>query len=241
MPAEPSSDIGVSDPFADDPVAASLARLVRDLEPGERLPSERDLATQLEVSRTALRDRLRQLEAFGILYRRGGSGTYVQHLRPDGLTAALNLSINASHLPLHTLESVRIGLERQAAKEATRKADPVLIAHMRRAVNTMTTAPDLDTIGEADLVFHQSLLRAAGNPALTFFAEALDGVLERDLKDRRVRARHALTESTIMVDLHLAIYDAVMSGDEQAAMRAVDHHFEAFDALLREIESRSAS
>lgn len=233
----PTNDHAASDLFADDPVAASLARLVRELEPGARLPGERDLAEQLNVSRTALRDRLRQLEAFGILYRRGGSGTYVQRVSPKGLTDALNLSINASHLPLKALESVRIALERQAAKEAICNADPVLIAQMRKAVDTMATAKDLDAIGEADRVFHQALLRAAGNPALEFFADALAGVLERDLKDRRSKAGTVLTGSTVLVDLHLTIYDAVMSGDEQAAMRAVDHHFATFDDLLRQIAS----
>jgi DNA-binding FadR family transcriptional regulator len=63
--------------------------------------------------------------------RRTGSGTYVDELRPDSLALALNLGISSSHLSLSSLESVRIALERQAAKEASRPADPVLIAYMR--------------------------------------------------------------------------------------------------------------
>jgi len=234
---DPTSAVTATDLFADDPIAAALARLVRDLGPGSRLPGERDLAVQLGVSRTALRDRLRQLEALGVLVRRGGSGTYVQSLSPDSMTTALSLGINASDLPLQALESVRVALERQAAKEATLVADPVLIAHMRKAVDAMRSAADLTALGRADLLFHQSLLRSSGNPALAFFAEALTGVLERDLEDRRERARAVLDDNTLMVDLHLGIYDAVFSGDAEAAMRAVDHHFDRFDELLGELES----
>lgn len=225
------------DLFADDPLGASLAGLVRELDPGARLPSERDLAVQLRVSRTALRDRLRQLEALGVLRRRGGSGTFVEQPTPAHLTLTLNMAINAARLPLSAFESVRIGLERQAAKEATRNADPILIAHMRKAVDVMATSRDLKVIREADRLFHQSLLRASGNPASTFLADALSGVLERDLEDRVSRAGSVLVAGPLMDDLHRGIYDAVYRGDERGAMDAVDRHFDTFAAVLRRVES----
>lgn len=220
----------LSNVFANDPASAELARLIRGMSAGERLPSERELATQLNVSRTALRDRLGVLEGLGLLRRRTGSGTYVDTLKPDSLALALSLAISSSHLPLANLESVRVGLERQAAHEAALHADPVLTAYMRRAVDTMATTDDRVEILNADRAFHQSLLRAANNPALTFFADALSDVLAQDLENRSDRLAEAdlgVPPRKLLVEKHLAIHDAILNRDPDAAMRAVDDHFNA--------------
>lgn len=216
--------------FADDAVSAAVAQLVGELGTGARLPSERELAAKLKVSRNALRDRLSLLEALGVLERRSGSGTYVQQLQPRSLTLALNIGISASHLPIEALGSVRVALERQAAKEAARVAEPVPIAYMRKAIKTMAESDEADVVLQADLLFHQSLLRAAENPALLFFADALTGVFARDLTARGHKIESVLSGGTEkMVDVHMDVYESVLSGDEQAAMAAVDRHFDAFD------------
>ncbi|NWL34243.1 FadR family transcriptional regulator [Paenarthrobacter nitroguajacolicus] len=216
--------------FANDPVSEALARLIRELRPGDRLPSERDLALELGVSRTALRDRLGVLEGLGILRRRTGSGTFVETLNPDALALALNLAIASSHLPVSALESVRIALERQAGREAATSSDPVLVAYMQRAINTMASTDVRADVMDADLAFHQSLLRAAGNPALSFFAEALSDVFAQDLAYRSARLNSTrLTDSvqTLLVEHHQRIHDAIVAGDPSAAMQAIDDHFDA--------------
>jgi GntR family transcriptional repressor for pyruvate dehydrogenase complex len=220
----------LADLFASDPVTASLAEIIRDLQLGDRLPSERDLAIELNVSRTALRDRLGILEGLGVLRRRTGSGTFVETLKPDALALALNLAIASSQLPLNALHSVRIALERQAAYEAAVHADPVLVAYMRRAVDTMGNTTVRSDVLEADRAFHQSLLRAAGNPALTFFADALADVLGRDVALRSSQLDRATLSSSaqaLMVHHHQQIHEAVLSGDKDRAMRTIDAHFDA--------------
>ena len=222
-----------ADRRAEDPVSAAVSGLIRQLAPGDRLPGERELATTLNVSRAALRDRLSQLEGLGVLERRTGSGTYVRGLEAANLTSALDLAVSASRLSLSALNSVRVALERQAAREAARLAEPVPIAYMRKAVKTMEepTAGDPD-IFQADLSFHRALFNAAANPALSFFADALRGVLKEDLAKRRERMRLLPDDRQMMIDVHLAIYDAVQSGDEEAAMQAIDHHFDIIDQRL---------
>lgn len=218
---------------AEDPVSAAVSELIRQLAPGDRLPGERELATTLNVSRAALRDRLSQLEGLGVLERRTGSGTYVRELESANLTNALDLAVRASRLSLPALHSVRVALERQAAREAARLAEPVPIAYMRKAVKTMQEPTALDAdIFQADLSFHRALFNAAANPALSFFADALRGVLKKDLAKRRERMRVWPDDRQVMIDVHLAIYDAVQSGDEQAAMQAIDHHFDLIDQRL---------
>ncbi|MGI8626093.1 MAG: FadR/GntR family transcriptional regulator [Geodermatophilaceae bacterium] len=211
-------------------MSAGLSDVIR-LAPGDRLPGERDLAITLGVSRTALRDRLRLMEGLGVLRRTTGSGTFVQDLDPTGLALALDIALSSSRIPLSALHSVRTAIERQAAIEAAGQQDPVLIAHMRKAVDTIAASPDNPEVDAADFHFHDTLLRASGNQALAFFASALGGVLHKALHERRIEMRKIAGDREIMVRLHRDIYDAVASGDSAAAAAAVDEHFATFDRL----------
>lgn len=224
----------LAEAFANDPVSTSLTELIHGLEPGTKLPSERALAEQLRISRTALRDRLATLEGLGVIRRHGGSGTYVDTLQPSSVGLALSLGISSSHLSLDALESVRVALERQAAREACVDADPVLVAYMRRAIDTLGRTDARDEVMAADRAFHQSLLRASRNPALEFFADALSIVLMRNLDVRRQRLNEATSGSPtieLLVTCHERIYDAIVAGAQTEAMAAVDAHFDALEPV----------
>jgi DNA-binding FadR family transcriptional regulator len=208
-----------------DAIEQALADVVREVGPGNRLPSERLLAAELGVSRTALRDRLQLLEAFGVLRRVTGSGTYVQPLVAEGLAFALEVGANACGLDLASLHSVRVALERQAAIEAARAADPERIAALHQHVLAMERAQSSDELDKADLAFHAALFDAAGNPALSFLAQALVGALRRSVVERREIMRKLAHDQQVMVDVHEAVYRAVESGSGNAASSAMDAHF----------------
>ncbi|MGI8626087.1 MAG: FadR/GntR family transcriptional regulator [Geodermatophilaceae bacterium] len=230
----PGSDLSslVGDHYRSDPVSAGLSDVIRSLAPGDRLLGERDLAVTLGVSRTALRDRLRLMEGLGVLRRTTGSGTFVQDLDPTGLALALDIALSSSRIPLSALHTVRTAIERQAAIEAAGQQDPVLIAHMRKAVDTIAASTEDSEVDNADFHFHDTLLRASGNQALAFFASALGGVLHKSLHERRIEMRKIAGDREVMARVHRDIYDAVASGDSVAAAAAVEEHFATFDRLV---------
>lgn len=230
----------VGDHYDSDPVSAGLSAVIRSLVPGDRLPGERELAATLGVSRSALRDRLRLMEGLGVLRRTTGSGTFVQHLDPTGVALALDIALTSSLIPLSALHSVRSAIERQAAIEAAQQQDPVLTAYMRKAVDTIAASTDDAEVDDADFHFHDTLLRASGNQALAFFANALGGVLHHSLHERRIEMRKFTGDRDIMVRLHRDIYDAVASGDPAAAASAVDEHFAAYDRLANAAHGSTA-
>jgi DNA-binding FadR family transcriptional regulator len=183
------------------------------------------------VSRSTLRDRLQALESLGILQRRTGSGTYVQPVAPQTVSNVLRLGLSGSRLTLPALRPLRIALERQAAKEAAARAVPGPMAVMATAIKRMRMAPDLAALVEADLDFHRALLDASESPALIFFERALTEVLAESEEERRTRASQLGAHPELMLRIHRDIYDAVQSGDGEAAMEAVDRHFDALAAL----------
>lgn len=226
--------VRLSRAISEDPVSERLSEIIRQVGLNGKIPSERDLTKLLQVSRTAIRDRLQTLMSVGVLQRVPGSGTYVRQLSPVGLGFSISLGLSLSQMSLESLTSVRQALERQAAIEAVTDADPVLVAYMGEALRTIKRAGDgdeVDEVDEADFGFHVTLLRAARNPALSFFAEALADVLREAQHHGRAEMRRLPGDRDTMVDIHRVIYDAVLAGDPVRAAAAVDYHFARFQEL----------
>jgi len=212
--------------FFDDPITAMLVEQVLALPAGSQLPSEREQADQLGVSRTALRDRLRHLEAVGVLERRIGAGTFTRQIQPEMVSQSLALGLMASHMSLSSLKSVRVALERQAALEAANARDHVNIAKVHVAVDRMYATTDRDEMLAADVAFHRALFDASSSPALKFFADSLFRILRQSMvmlntDDQFIAVR----------GVHRTIYDAVSAGDPILSMRAMDEHFALLDQL----------
>lgn len=210
-----------------DPIMGMLMNQIVTMEPGDRLPSEREQALRFNVSRTALRDRIGRLESLGVLERRDRAGTFVIGLRPETVSEVLTLGLMGSKITVDSLVPVRVALERQAAIEAARRVDHVNCAHMAVAVDRMDASDDSSELHAADMAFHQALFNASGSQGLVFFSQVLSTVLSNTMRhlalDRdRVRMRV----------LHRAILEAVQSGDETAAVTAVDEHFAWLDELI---------
>lgn len=234
---EPADAVDPNPGRFDDEISAALRELVNGLEPGARLPNERELAEDLGVSRNALRDRVRLLEAVGVLSRRQGSGTYVEKsFNPDGLVFAMDLLVTTGQLKHADLQSVRVGLERQAAiLAASGGATPELIAEMRAAVAEIGDNYDTPEMVPPDVRFHRALIRSANNPALSFFADALRGVLVRATELGTVNWREQRIGKRLLVAVHEEIIDAVEARDPVAASHAVDEHFALHDRVIGRI------
>ncbi len=210
-----------------DPLMGALMQQIVKMEPGDRLPSEREQALRLNVSRTALRDRIGRLESLGVLERRDRAGTFVIGLRPETVSEVLTLGLMGSKMTFDSLVPVRVALERQAAIEAARRVDHVNRAHMAVAVDRMDASDDSSELHAADMAFHRALFNASGSPGLVFFAQVLSSALSSTM-------RHlALDQDRVrMRVLHRAIYDAVQADDEGAVVAAVDAHFAWLDELM---------
>lgn len=137
------------------------------LGPGDRLPSERQLATLLGVSRSSLRQALKSLSTAGVVDVRPGSGVYVEE---PSLVRVMDLMARSPH-PLSTPQMVaeaRMVLEPSLAGLATRKASRDDTLRMEQALRVMER--DLEMTGtftlEHDAAFHLAIAHGAHNPLL---------------------------------------------------------------------------
>jgi DNA-binding FadR family transcriptional regulator len=150
------------------------------LQPGDRLPTERELSLALGVGRSTVREVIRQLQALGIAEPRVGSGTFLIRT-VTAATVHMPLSFDTSHLRdalLQTLE-VRRGLEVEASAVACLRREAEDVAHMEEKLVEMERVHlDKGTAGPEDLAFHLSVYDATRNPLFPRLLEQMRETFE---------------------------------------------------------------
>ncbi|MCU1530227.1 MAG: GntR family transcriptional regulator, partial [Frondihabitans sp.] len=194
-----------------------------ELTPGTRLPPERQLADELGVGRSAVREALAALEILGIVSVRPGSGTYLRDSTSELLPTTLSWGLMLSASRTRELIEVRSGLEIQAASFAATRASDAEVAKLAAHVETMTVSlDDLDRFVEADVLFHLQIASSADNVVLRDLLQSVRSLLrlwvERGLRDR--------DQGEVALREHTAIYEAIAARDAAGAEAAMRVHME---------------
>lgn len=203
-----------------------MAVLFGQLEPGQRLPSEIELAEQYEVSRGTIRETMKLLSAAGLVQSTRGAtgGTFVRMPEPGAAAAhigdAISLWFNAGSTSLAEVNEARAWIERGCVLMATRHRHEEDLEAIRVAVEAME-APGLgmDDMLELDIDFHVAVCRAARNAVLELAMNAIH--LVRPYTNTMLVK--LLSVETIAAQ-HRAIYEAIRSGDVDAADAAFAAH-----------------
>jgi len=239
---EPASRVSLAATVADQ----LAARILDDhLSQGDRLPSERDLATQLRVSRLVVREALRTLTERGLIEVRPGVGAFVVPMPSGAVTRPLALYLQRNNVALAHLFQLRHALEPGIAAAAAGAAQPAALAHLAANLDaTATLVNELeagvaahDEFAWLDLQFHQLLAEATGNP---LFQLVLDPLIDRQLEVRREGAQ-VPGAARRAHDGHAAVLRAVSARDAAAAAAAMDEHLTTVEGWLTDIEKRVAA
>ena len=203
------------------------------LRPGDRLPPERELAAQLQVSRASVREAMRVLEAFGVIAPRQGrgadAGSVITATGQNGLAGLLRIYSLLNGVPLSDLVELRVAIESMTARAAARRRAGGRLAELAAG---MTGVTDRGAFLQLDTDFHVELARASGNALAPLLMEAL-----RETIAARMRAAFDevddwdATRERIAAD-HEALAGAIGAGDSERAAVAVEAHIRGFYALL---------
>jgi GntR family transcriptional repressor for pyruvate dehydrogenase complex len=194
----------------------------RHLQPGDRLPSERELAALLEVSRPSVREAIRTLEAEGRLDVRHGQGVFVAEPHAQRM---LRRSLQEWGDDLSQLFAMREVLEVPAAKWAATRQHGDDIGAIRRALTRLDDAldagtVDYDEIQRLDALFHTRVVQAAGNRLLEQTQAVIyDLLLEGMRTTLEVEGRIQASRTE-----HARILTAIEAGDAESAGRAAVEH-----------------
>ena len=185
---------------------------------GDRLPSERDLASALQVSRASVRQATIALEVRGTLEVRHGDGIYLRSL-PNDSGHLMELMTKRHRLP--AILEAREALETQLAALAAARRTEAEVAAMDHALDEMAADIEAGGVGEeGDRLFHEAVTSAARSPLLADFMAALAGPISETRQGslgEPGRPRRSL-------GAHRRILEAIRRGDAPGARQAMRRH-----------------
>jgi GntR family transcriptional regulator, transcriptional repressor for pyruvate dehydrogenase complex len=207
------------------------------LSPGTRLPAERELAEQLGVSRTTLRDAMSRLRARGYIESRSKSGSYVCTAIPQAISQPIEEIVEAQVVGFGHIIEIREILELWAVMQAARQPTADGLAALRQSLKAMQQASALRTeqqlrrYSDADLAFHQAIAEMTGNPLYIHLIHFIGHLIRRSISLSRDLVKDDFPPQNLAA--HQRIYEALRAGDELAAREAMVAHFDFVKRHLR--------
>jgi GntR family transcriptional repressor for pyruvate dehydrogenase complex len=193
------------------------------LKPGDRLPAERDLATQIGVSRPTIRAGLRTLAAMGVVRSRHGSGTYIPEGPPALNTDALSFLAALHGFTRDEMYEARRILEVGAAGLAAERATAEQVATLAEEVASLFASMHEPRVFLVhDINFHRGVAAASGNPIVASLVEMVSALYY----ERRRETAGAASERDLRdaAEMHRRIYQAIRARDADTARRAMHDH-----------------
>jgi len=209
-----------------DEVAQQLTELIYRgfLKPGERLPSERELARQLHVSRPTVREAINQLVVMHLLEQRHGQGTFVRSLDPLHENPMATFMEGEDVTLEHILE-VRLGLECTAAALAALRADDRDMEHLRVSLEAMKEDIAAGGLGhEPDISFHMAIAYATRNPVHIKVMRSLYDFLFYGIRMNLQKLYEDPANLPRIIEQHTAVYEAIRHRDSEGALNAMRRH-----------------
>ena len=207
------------------------------LRPGERLPSERELAERLGVSRPSLRDAVAELQGQGLLATRAGSGIYVAEVLGSAFSPALTRLFATHDEAVFDYLSFRRDMEGLAAERAARLASDSDLKVVQAVFDKMVAAHSKRNAkreAELDAHFHTAIIEASHNVVMLHMMRSMFELLREGVfYNRQVMFSQRMTRDALL-DQHRAINDALQARDPQQARAAIEAHLDFVKEALND-------
>ncbi len=208
-------------------IARQLLRSILDrtLRPGDRLPSERSLASRLGVNRASLREAIKKLEVMGLVRTRQGDGTRVLDFMSSAgvelLQHLLPVLINESPELVRDLLEVREALGREVARLAARRCQPEDLAELRRLVREASARPVTpQELMQHDMRLFAGLGRATHNRVVQLLMNSIQAAVAHE-PDLFVQL---LPSAEVALAHHQRVIELLEAGDHEAAANETEDY-----------------
>ncbi|MDN5348212.1 MAG: GntR family transcriptional regulator, transcriptional repressor for pyruvate dehydrogenase complex [Clostridia bacterium] len=207
------------------------------LRPGSRLPSERELAETLGVSRGAVREALTALEMMGIVDVKSGEGTFIRETTNDSKIQALSLILLLEKDAFRDILEVRKILEVACAELAAQKASLEQLDKIARCLEEMKQELEQGKFSLGpDMQFHYCIAEASGNSLLLRLMNTISGNVRLVLRRTWPRRFTSLEEGMVIFNEHRKILEALFSRAPGLAGRYMEEHLNRVAQALEENE-----
>lgn len=195
------------------------------LSPGERLPSERELADRMGVSRPSLREAISTLQDKGLLAARAGSGIFVADVLGSAFSPALVRLFSSHDEAVFDAITFRRDMEGLAAERAAKLGSDTDLAVINAAMKRMETAERGDE-ARLDTEFHMTIFEASHNVLLLHMMRSMYDLLAEGVFYSRQVVFETRTSRDELLGQHQAINDAIQDRDPARARAAIERHMD---------------
>ncbi len=210
------------------------------LKSGEKLPSERQLAQQLNVSRPSIREAISILEAKNLVICKRGGGTYVTNTVTEGFTGPLASILQDKPESAFEILELRKSLEEMAAYYAAKRATNTDKDILKRRLDTLLEYysgdefnPEFET--KSDVEFHLAIADASHNFALSHVMRGLFDALYITISQNLDRLRSNREDHILIQQQHQNICDAILMGDARKAKTYAREHLALVESNLKQL------
>ena len=207
------------------------------LQPGERLPSERELSDRLGVSRPSLREAVADLQQRGLLTSRPNAGIFVADVLGSAFSPALVELFSSHEEAVIDYVAFRRDMEALTAERAARlgtETDLKVIAAVFTKMEAAHQKRDPSDEAELDASFHMAIIEASHNVVMLHMMRSMYELLRSGVfYNRQVMFKNRLTRDHLL-DQHRAINDAIQARDPAAARAAIEAHMDFIQGSMAE-------
>lgn len=195
----------------------------KNLEPGDKLPSERMLSEKFGVSRSNIREAIQKLEFYGILKSRPQSGTFIADIGRVAMKGMIDDILRLEETDFKSLVETRILLELKTVKLASLRRTEKDLEKIREALDAYKekVVNGKDAV-EEDLLFHLAIAKASKNTTMNTFMLIITPEIITNFEKYHVCDSN---QSLMAIDEHEDIYEAIRDQDPQRAKEKMKVHF----------------
>ncbi len=195
----------------------------KNLEPGDKLPSERMMSEKLEVSRSNVREAIQKLEFYGLLYSKPQSGTFVANIGIVALNGMIDDILSLKQPDFKSLVETRILLELKTVRLAALRRTEEDLERIKKAMDDYEAKvlKGEDSVQE-DLLFHLAIAKAAGNSTMETFMLQITPEIITNFEKHHVCDEN---QKYLAIDDHKSVYEAIVKKDPQLAKQKLKDHF----------------
>ncbi|AJQ98277.1 MULTISPECIES: transcriptional regulator LldR [Hafnia] len=219
----------------------------RKLEAGMRLPAERQLAAELGVSRSSLREAIQKLISEHVLISRRGGGTYVRfELQPwseqrivEPLRTLVAEDPNYRYDILEARHAIEASTAWHAAMRAT-EADKEKLQYCFDATLMLKESDHPDLAAQADVRFHLAIAEASHNVVLLQTMRGFFDLMQSSVMHSRQRMYTAPTIFARLTEQHRELLQAILAGDPDRASKAAKAHLGFVHSTIKNLHEDEA-
>lgn len=191
----------------------------------DKIPTERDIAEQLGVSRNSVREVMHMLEITGLIECLQGSGNYVRCDPEMYMLKSVNMIMALMEIKYQEIFDIRIGYEQMALRMAVEEATALELKQLHDILKQMDQPMSSKESARLDIEFHHKLVEASHNSLLILYYSMLDKLLNQFIENMRVKIMMNKTRAEQLRRAHWDIYNALVEKDWMAGGAAMDRHF----------------